>query len=447
MNGEKSEALATAARVYEKFPETRFAAESRVLAASIHQESAPDKAVEFVRRLQKQGKAQRDGLDRALFQSATAYFQKKDYDTSIKLLLEVVNDYGDTSTASRAMLGLAETYQAQGNKDKTKEWLGRCAAFEKTESMGRSIMDTDNTRAVAIQRLALVHEAEGQWREAMQWWEKWQPQSWCGTCAREMRAEKLDHINRCQLRLGEHKKAAEFLLTALQQECTPLLPLRALQLYREAGQEADLLKMVEAIDKAQLAEWDEKGYFKNMNREEVVKMLPTWPIQESLRISKLAEQQDVAALIAITQQAGSVNARSFEDEGRDWRCKLAAEALAACGGKEVPALREAIVNGQTIHSWLTYALGKSPAPAALDVLDDLSRKEKGWNCDNVAFAINLKGEAGKKLLLRIIERDDNGMRATAKLWLEKPPTDSSFSWPKPERGSLPKILPKVERKE
>ena len=189
--------------------------------------------------------------------------------------------------------------------------------------------------------------------------------------------------------------------------------------------------MVEAIDKAQLAEWDEKGYFKNMNRDEVVKMLPTWPIRESLRITKLAEQKDVAALIAITQQAGSVNGPTFEDGGRDWRCKLAAEALATCGGKEVPALREAIGNGPTNQSWLIYALGKSPAPAALAVLDDLSKKEKGGDCDNVAYAIFLKGEAGKKLLSQIVERDDNGMRAAAKRWLEKPPSDA-FSWPRPD---------------
>ncbi len=60
------------------------------------------------------------------------------------------SEYPDTSTVSRAMLGLSEVFAAHSDPDGQRQWLLKCARFEKTEATGRSIVDTDNTRSTAF---------------------------------------------------------------------------------------------------------------------------------------------------------------------------------------------------------------------------------------------------------------------------------------------------------
>lgn len=432
---------ATAMQVYLFFPETQYAAEARALAASVLCQSGDiARAVELIRDLRKKGGIHQAGIDRALFDTAVQYYQKGDHDRSIALLEEVVKDFGATTTASRAMLGLAEVYAARKDKVKQREWLERCAKFDRTEPTARSIMDTDDTRSDAIQRLARFHEAEGQWQKALAWWKAWEPRSWCGTCRMQMRAERGQHIARCLVQMADHPAAAQFLLERLsdtQHDFDPLYATPLFQMYRAAGQLADLRRMVQGREEALFKEYEDKGYFKGQQREEAMRSLPTLPLQQLFRIRELGEKKDVAALIGFTQDANAVRCATFADD-RDWRARAAAEALGECGDVAVAPIRERLAQGATNQSWLIYALGKNPTAAAQEVLLEFARREKGSDCDNVAYALTLHGDAGKKLLETIRDGDNSTMAATAKKWLEQPMIPAEP--PRPRAGSLPKSL-------
>jgi hypothetical protein len=192
-------AMETATMVYERFPSSLDAGRARMLAASfLITHEGPDAAMTLVRQLQRQGEAQSAGLDRVLFDVATAYFQKGKHDQCEAILLELVRDHAKQSTASRAMLALAQLHRKKGNEAKEIEWLKRCAEFELTEPTAMHIMDTDNTSSQAIQLLAIWHEKKGDWKEALRWWQTWKPSSWCGTCHEQMVARKNSHIELCE---------------------------------------------------------------------------------------------------------------------------------------------------------------------------------------------------------------------------------------------------------
>jgi hypothetical protein len=237
-----------------------------------------------VRQQEELGEQHRAGLDRALFQLSTAWF-KTDDQKSEELLQKILRDYPTTTTASRAMLGLAEVYQQRGDEDKEIEWLRKCVDDPRTEATGRNLMDTDDTRSTAIQRLAVRFEERGQWKEAVTMWTAWQPQSWCGTCHDQMLKRRTFHLVKCHCRLQDHRSAAQAAWASAAGPSlggSDVIAWSLYILYRDAGQLAELRRAVAAQEQQTRQHWKEKGYFDKLPEAQLEQYLPTRQVSELL---------------------------------------------------------------------------------------------------------------------------------------------------------------------
>jgi len=231
----------------------------------------------------------REGLDRALFALSTAFFSANDA-KSEELLLKILKEYPDTTTASRAMVGLAEVYAKRKDVEQEIEWLRKCVDFEKTEPTATNIMDTDNTRSVAIQRLAARMEDRGQWKEALALWTAWQPRSWCGTCKAQMQSQRTAHLVQCHGRLGSHAAAAQEAWSATTSgsiSSSRVLAWSLYQLYRDAGQLEDLRSAVAKHQQKTLADWKAKGYFPNHTPDQLASNQPTYLLSTILSTGEM----------------------------------------------------------------------------------------------------------------------------------------------------------------
>src|SRR5438067_4601798 len=116
----------------------------------------------------------------------------------------------------------------------------------------RNVMDTLDTRQEAFLRLARHYRDKGDFKKALGYFTRWEPQSWCGTCLASMRAERERETALCRLRLGQHAAVVRDRLHWLQKEDglagfdTWLL----WRLYRDAGQLGDLRQMLDHYEKA-----------------------------------------------------------------------------------------------------------------------------------------------------------------------------------------------------
>jgi hypothetical protein len=297
---------------------------------------------------------------------------------------------------------------------------------------------TDNV----LGRDAQAHLAAGRYREAHDAYAGWRPVSFCGTCEAMMQDERSHGMALCLAYLNDHPAAARVGLRAVgagTADSSLQTAVLLFELYRDAGQLGDLTAMLDRIEQRLLAAAAKTGPVDARRRRDLLEYAPTWEVREMMRIADLGAKKDVAALVALCQDSRSAQADTFDAKPYELRGRVAADALAACGDGAVGPVRDAIRARRGSVSWLIYALGRSPTPAALDVLRDLAREEKSWNCGNVAYALALKGEPGRKLLLEIASTDTNGMRAAAVRRLEQPAPRSGP--PKPKPGSLPKALP------
>jgi len=188
-------------RVLEMFPDTKAANKACSQAIDyLIRANKPQEALLWIRNFQKTGS--RPGLELALFSTATAFYRTENYGQSIQLLNEAFALAKGTTLASRIMLGLSESHGAAGNKGQEETWLRKCAAYEQTEETGRSLMDTDNTRSVAIQRLGKLYAEREEWAKSLACWLAWKPESWCGTCAMSMSKERYEQIEKCRKKLN-----------------------------------------------------------------------------------------------------------------------------------------------------------------------------------------------------------------------------------------------------
>jgi len=172
---------------------------------------------------------------------------------------------------------------------------------------------------------------------------------------------------------------------------------------------------------------------------------PTHDLRGLLRAQALAEKKDVAALVALCQEGQDDSIEASRDGMRDLTRSSAAEALAGLGGAEVEAIKSALDKRPKATGWLIYALGRSGTPSALDVLQKLAEQEGGdeeYRTQNIAHALALNGEAGKKVLKRLAEQESE-MGETAREWLQRKakPTWPAPTWSRPKAGSLPKTVP------
>ncbi len=443
-------ALEATRPIYRQFPLTRFAANARQLAVSALADAGRiEESLVLVRDLQNQGEEQRGGLDRALFDVSQAHFKREQYDDSEALLREVVREYADTPTASRAMLGLAEVYAARKDFAQERDWLLKCAEFNLTDPTGRGIMDTDNTRSLAHQRLAAAYERDGQWAEAHRWWSRWSPASLCGTCQGSMRARRFQHLAMCKLHLGEHEAAVRYLFEAFEDhsaEWSPKCAELLFEVYRRADQLDDLMTIADQLDEPCLKSWHEHGYYQDMSPSERQKQLPTWPLRRLKHMAELGRQKDIAQLQSLCLKEERGFEEDLSNRRSGWANHAAAVELARCGEGALVSIRNAVRGEENLrpYRWLLCALGKSSSPAAFPVLKELAAAKSSYGYSDLVQAIALRGEPGLALIRQWADEDNRLRSLAAQVYLRGMPEErtSAAPWPAPVPGSLPAALPR-----
>jgi hypothetical protein len=273
-------------------------------------------------------------------------------------------------------------------------------------------MDTSNTRQEAIRMLGRYQFRKGDYKKARDAFQRWQPQSWCGTCLMSMRAERKHFLLVCRLHLGEQAAVARELLEemrtgAIDSESFVLL----FRLYREARQGNDLAALLSRNDK--------------------VKQLDA--VQFLLHVQHATAKKDVADLIRLCRDAE----QKVESV---WLCRAAADALLSCLDNDMTPVLKALDEQGEGERWLIRILGKNGSPKALEWLTNTARKGvRRRDLDEVIHAIARHGEAGKKALAQLAKDRDSRAGTLAEEQLSAPADVDPLErpWPLPRPGSLP----------
>ena len=96
---------------------------------------------------------------------------------------------------------MALAYGVAGDDAKMIALLKEVAAAKPVNTWS-NIMDASNTRNHAHEVLGHYYMKKRDWKEAMAWWEKWQPSSWCRTCAEAMQKQRQANIEECKKNLS-----------------------------------------------------------------------------------------------------------------------------------------------------------------------------------------------------------------------------------------------------
>ncbi len=377
--------------------------------------------------------------DEAAWYYACFHVQHDRLDEAQALLLSLKRSGRENGWVSKAVLGLSEVARKRGDERAMIGYLEEAIKMLPAATE-RNLMDTLDTCQEAFIRLARHYRDKGDFKKALDYFTRWEPQSWCGSCLESMEAERKREIAWCQLRLGDHGAVVRDRFHQLHQYAyrggfNGFDAWVLCREYRDAGQLDDLRRILDEFDRTR-------------KRDPQHDLKPTAYIRELIRIESLAQHKDVAALVAICQDHSKGQGRWAEkDAVSDPVRSTAAEALAALDGIE--AVKAALAEKPYASTWLIYSLGRSSSPAALEVLTTLAEQQadvrKCQDGHNIAYALALRGEPGKRALKRLAERDNTefSMAYYAKDWVNRvaKPAWPQTTGPRPKAGSLPKTLP------
>ncbi|MCI0456906.1 MAG: hypothetical protein L0Z62_08005 [Gemmataceae bacterium] len=443
----RQKALEVAVRVYEEFPRTRAAAESRALAVALTLRlEGPGPAMVLLRQLQHRGPEHRPGLEWGLCDLAAAFARQGHDDRRAALLREVTDAYSGSAASVEAMSALAESCFLLGEPKQGLDWLQRCSTAKAAGPEHPDRLPPEHFRSEAGQRLALWYEEQGQWDQARRAWRAWEPEgATCGTCAASMRTHREERATVCQVRAdlqrGRYAGAVQTCLESMRGghfaswELMPLL----VRLYREAGQEADLLRLVDGLERA--ASRDRQRLALKSDRRVEAALSSVRTVRDLVEIARLGDRKEVEPLMSMLQRVRGESPQEQDERAR--RRAGIVEALGRCGGSEVRPLRDALWGNEHDLRWVVTALGESRSSAALDVLESAARRYDGAALQDLGpvlgRAIARHGEAGKRVLRQFAAQGRGPMREVARNWLALrsgggPPAEP---WPRPRPGSLP----------
>ncbi len=272
--------------------------------------------------------------DEAAWHYALFQFRQRNIDKGQDLLLSLKRSGRKNRWVSQALITLADVAQQRGDERAMLGYLDEALKAPATPT-GRNLMDTLDTRQEAFIRLARHYRDKGDFKKALDYFTRWEPQSWCGNCRASMEAEREQEIILCQLRLSNHTSAIRDIFRRLQKDdwLKSFDAWVLWHLYTDAGQLGDLRAMLDHYEKGR----------NERPREEKRDPSPTHGLRGLLRVQALAEKKDVAALVAVCQEAtGYGSLETSRDGRRDLIHSAAAEALAGIGGAEVEAINSAL---------------------------------------------------------------------------------------------------------
>lgn len=265
-----------------------------------------------------------------------------------------------------AHLGLADLCAAEKDDTGMLKHL-EMAAGKPAVDTRRNLMDGDNTRQVAIVRLAQYHMTKKSHDVALNYLRQWSPSSWCGNCGEQFRYERDLMIAQCQVALGREDVALrENLMPYLATNSAGMfysdakIPELAVRLH-EGKKELDRLAKVLA------------PYAGKKNPLAATALMLT-----QIRIERQDGKMD--ELIARLRHRGSF-VPTIRDTFDNYESPAAAKALSEFGGREFPALKKCFsglveqkkrddeIYGRRI--WVLYAIGLSKAPEAGEYLAEL----------------------------------------------------------------------------
>ena len=255
------------------FPFSQCAAWARDrLCASLLAQQDADAAAAFIARQEALGEEHLAGLDQALLRLSTFHFEKNDRQSE-ELLLKIFYDYPETTTASRAMLGLAEVFQQRGDGKQEIAWLRKCIAFGKSEATGAALW---------IPTIRVPWRSSG-WpsvgRSAENGRRRWRCGSHGNPAVSVALAQRRSRTSvRCRSHLGDHGRAAQEAWSGVagsSLDRSHALSWTLYVLFRDAGQLPELERAAAAQKQATLKRWQSKGYFVKMSEAERELALPT----------------------------------------------------------------------------------------------------------------------------------------------------------------------------
>jgi hypothetical protein len=380
----------------------------------------------------------KDVADQAAYEYALFQLWEGRLDQAQDLFLSLKRSGRENRFVSRAVLCLSAV--ARERKDE-RAMLGYLeeAANAKAAPTSRNFKDTLNARQEALMKLGRHYRGKGDFKKALDYFTRWEvPQTGCGTCDFEMQMECGREITVCRLHLGDHAGLARDGLLVLQ-KYDGINAFNAgilCRLYGDAGQLDDLRRLVDDHDKTRKPHPDDD--LRNPNRQ----------LRELLHVETLAQEKNVAALVELCQDESKTPGQGFAASSHCPREAVHSAAAEALGSLDaVDAVRSALAEKPYLTTWLVYALGRSNSPAALRALAELAEQQRGksgrYMTDDIAYALALKGEPGRKVLKRLAERKQSEMGQSAREWLEMEanPDWPEATWPHPKAGSLPKTLP------
>jgi hypothetical protein len=210
----------------------------------------------------------KDVADEATWHLACFHFEEKRFDKAQELLLSLKRSGQENRWTSFAAIGLSEVAQQRGDERLMISYLEEATKLPAVPTK-RSLMDTLDTRQEAFIRLARHYRNKGDLKKALDYYTRWEPQSWCGTCLNSMRAERRDEILLCQLRLAYYAAAVRDRLRQLRKRgVLDEFDARLLtHFYRQAGQLGDLRHLLDKCEKfpedyepaGPLTPWEEVG--------------------------------------------------------------------------------------------------------------------------------------------------------------------------------------------
>jgi tetratricopeptide (TPR) repeat protein len=122
---------------------------------------------------------------------------KGQWEQAARHYADIVDSCPDGPRAAGAKLDLARAHGARGEEEKMAALLKEVAALPPANTQ-YGIMDASNTRNHAHRALADYYMRKKDWQEALKWWQRWKPDSWCGTCAEAMREQREENIATCR---------------------------------------------------------------------------------------------------------------------------------------------------------------------------------------------------------------------------------------------------------